>query len=158
MLAALDQPQTSVCHGDLSRPRLQVPTAVFRAAYRELCARIWIELELLAQAAGQMERHDPPRDITMSAAILRLELVVLLDSCRSVHWRSMLSVEQCNGLCSMLTDVLAALYVESGHLSDALMEAQDRVLDELLTESAARPPLADPASVCELGQGSDPSR
>jgi hypothetical protein len=157
MLAALDRPETSVCHGNLSQLRLQIPTPVFRAAYRELCARIWIELELLAQAAGQMERPDPPRDIMMSAAILRLELVVLVDSCRSAHWRCMLSVEQCNRLCSMLTDVLAALYVESGHLSDGLMEAQDRVLDELLTESVARPLLAEPALVWERSQGSDPA-
>jgi hypothetical protein len=157
MLAALDRPETSVCHGNLSRLRLQIPPAIFGAAYRELCARIWIELELLAQAADQMERHDPPRDIMMSAAILRLELVVLVDSCRSAHWRCMLSMEQLSSLCSMLTDVLAALHVESEHLGDAIIEAQDRVLDELLTESAARPHPADPASVCELGQGSDPA-
>jgi hypothetical protein len=75
----------------------------------------------------------------MSAAILRLELIVLVDSCRSAHWRCMLSVEQCTSLCSMLTDVLAALYVESGHLCDAIIEAQDRVLDELLTMTRGKP-------------------
>jgi len=110
--------------------------SIFTAAYRELCARIWTELELLAQAAGRLERHDPPPDITMSAAILRLELIVLVDSCRSVRWRCMLSVEQCNSLCSMLTDVLASLYVDCDHLSDAILEAQDRVLDELGTVAA----------------------
>jgi hypothetical protein len=157
MLAALDRPETSVCNGKLSQLSLQIPTPFFRAACRELCVRIWIELELLAQAVVQTQRHYPPRDIVMSAAILRLELVVLVDSCRTAHWRSMLSVEHCDSLCSMVTDVLAALYVESGHLSDAITEAQDRVLDELLRESAARSPLADLPSVCELGQGSDPA-
>jgi hypothetical protein len=111
----------------------------------------------LAQAVVQTQRHEPPRDIVMSAAILRLELVVLVDSCRTAHWRCMLGAEQCNSLCSMLTDVLAALYVESGYSSDAITEAQDRVLDELLQESAARSSAADPSSLSELGQDSDPA-
>ncbi len=157
MLAALSSQETCVFHRDVSRLRPQVPIPDFKAACRELCARIWIELELLAQAAGQVETNGRPRDITMSAAILRLELIMLVDSCRSVHWRSMLSVEQCDCLCSMLTDVLAALYVESEHLSGAIPEAQDRVLFELLTLSGARSPLADPAPVCEIGQGSSPA-
>ena len=157
MLAALDRPETSVRHGSLSQLRLQTPTPVFRAAYRELCVRIWIELELLATAAGRMQRPYPSRDIVMCAAILRLELIVLVDSCRSARWRCMLCVEQCNSLCSMLTDVLAALYVESGYLSEAISEAQDRVLDELLQESAARSSAAEPPSLSELGQDSDPA-
>jgi chromosome condensin MukBEF MukE localization factor len=74
----------------------------------------------------------------MAAEILRLELIVLVDFCRSPHSRGTLSAEQCDSLCSMLTDVLAALYVEPECLTDdAIAEAQDRVLDELLTESEA---------------------
>lgn len=156
MLAALDRPETRVCHGNLSGLR-QIPTPVFRAAFRELAARIWIELELLAQAAGRIEQHGPPRDITTCAAILRLELVVLVDSCRSAHWRCMLSVEQRDILCSLLTDVLAALYVDSEHLSDAITAAQDRVFDELLTEPGTLLHLAGRESVCEPGQGSSPA-
>lgn len=133
-----------------------MPRPVFRAAYKELCTRIWIELELLAQAAGQVERC-PPQDLVMSAAILRLELVVLVDSCRSPHWRCMLSAEQCDSLCSTLTDVLAALYVDPEQLRTGIAEAQDRVLDELLPESEAGPSLADPASACEPGQGYHPA-
>ena len=126
---------------------------VFRAAYKELCTRIWVELELLAQATRQVE-NCPPQDLVISTAILRLELVVLVDSCRSPHWRRMLSAQQCDSLCSMLTDVLAALYVDSEHLRTGIAEAQDRVLDELLPEFEAGASLADPISACELGQGS----
>jgi hypothetical protein len=38
----------------------------------------------------------------------------------------------------MLTDILAALYVESEDLIGAIAEAEDRVLDELLTEPGLR--------------------
>jgi hypothetical protein len=107
----------------------RLPLPVFQAAYKELCTRIWIELELLAQANTR-----PPQDLTMSTAILRLELVVLIDSCRSPRWRHLLTTEQRDSLCSMLTDVLAALYVDPDHLHTALPAAQDRVLDELLPE------------------------
>jgi hypothetical protein len=153
MLAASDAREIRVCDDNLSRLRPQTPRPVFRAAYKELCTRIWIELELLAQAAGQVERH-PPHDMVMSAAILRLEIVVLLDSCRSPQWRGMLSAEQRDSLSSMLTDVLAALYVDSEYLHTGIAEAQDRVLDEVVPECEAEPSSADPASGCELGQGS----
>jgi hypothetical protein len=152
MLAATDRRKIPACDGNLSRLAAQTARPVFRAAYKELCTRIWIELELLAQAAGQVE-SGRPQALVMSTAILRLELIVLVDSCRSSRWRRMLSVEQCDSLCSMLTDVLAALYVDSEHLQGGIAEAQDRVLDELLPESEAGPPLADPEFACQRGPG-----
>ena len=105
--------------------RAHVPQVAFKAAYRDLCARIWIELELLAQI-GRCAALDP----MMSAAVLRLQLIVLVDSCRSLRWRQMLSTEQRDRLCSMLTDILAALYVDSEDLRVGIAEAQDRVLTE----------------------------
>lgn len=107
----------------------RLPLPVFQAAYKELCTRIWIELELLAQA-----NTSPPQELTMSTAILRLELIVLVDSCRSPRWRHLLTTEQRDSLCSMLTDVLAALYVDLDHFHTAITAAQDRVLDELLPD------------------------
>jgi hypothetical protein len=151
MLAVSDRREIRVRDGDLSRPKAQTPRPVFRAAYRELCARIWIELELLAQAVREHEAG-PPLGLVMSTEILRLELVVLVDACRSPHWRCMLAAEQCEAVCSMLTDVLAALYVDSEYLRTGITEAQDRVLDELLPESEAGTLMADRVS-CELGQG-----
>jgi hypothetical protein len=142
MLAATDRREVRACDGHLSRLEAQVPRCVFRAAYKELCTRIWVELEQLAQTAEQLESR-PSRDLVtstelvMSTVILRLELVVLVDSCRSPRWRRMLCAEQLDSLCSMLTDVLAALYVDSEHLCTGIAEAQDRVLDELVWESPA---------------------
>jgi hypothetical protein len=126
-----------------------MPRAVFRAAYTELCTRIWIELELLARAAEQVE-NGPAQDLEMSIEILRLELVVLMDSCRSLHWRHLLSAEQCDCLSSTLTDVLAALYVDPEQLRMGIAKAQDRILDELLPEPEAGPALTDSPSACEL--------
>ncbi len=102
---------------------------MFQAAYAELCTRIWIELERLVQLESRR-----PQDLDLRTAILRLEFVVLIDSCRSPSWRSMLSAQQRENLCSMLTDALSALYVDSERLRDGIEAAQDRVLCELLPE------------------------
>ena len=156
MLAALDRREIRACDGNLSPPGTQMPRPAFRAAYKELCARIWIELELLAQATGR-NGSCRGQDLVMSTAILRLELVVLVDFCRSSRWRRLLSPEQCDRLCSMLTDVLAALYVDPEHLRTGIAEAQDRVLDELLPESGGGTSLVDPSSACDLAQDSHPA-
>ena len=153
MLAATDQREIRPSNGNLRHLDTRMPRPIFRAAYKELCTRIWIELELLAQALGEVDSRSP-RDLALSTAILRLELVVLVDSCRSPRWRRMLSTDQRDSLCSMLTDVLAALYVDPEHLNTALVEAQDRVLDELLPEAEAIPSPSDPAPAYEFGQGS----
>jgi hypothetical protein len=134
MLAASDWREARAYDGNLARSGAQTPRPVFKAAYKELCTRIWIELEQLAQAATR-----PSQDLVMSTAILRLELVVLVDSCRSPHWHRMLSAEQRDSVCAMLTDVLAALYVDSEYLGTGIAAAQDRVFDELPPESAAGP-------------------
>jgi hypothetical protein len=156
MLAALDRREIRACDGNLSPPGAQMSRPAFGAAYKELCARIWIELELLAQATGQTGSCRP-RDLVMSTAILRLELVVLVDFCRSSRGRRLLSVQQCDRLCSMLTDVLAALYVDSEHLRTGVAEAQDRVLDELLPEPDASASLADPPSTYGVTQDFHPA-
>jgi hypothetical protein len=134
MFAVTDHPEIRASDRHLRRIAPQTPVPVFRAAYKELCTRLWIELELLAQAI-----QSPSQDLVITAAIFRLELVVLIDACRSPSWRRMLSPDQRDSLCSMLTDVLAALYVEPEYLNTAILEAQDRVLDELLLQSQPSP-------------------
>lgn len=89
--------------------------------------------------------------------MLRLELIVLVDSCRSPEWRSMLWADQRNGLCALLTDLLAALYVDAEEMRTGISDAQDRVLVELLPRSAVESFLADPASARELGCEHDPT-
>ena len=102
-----------------------------------MCTRIWMELEALGQAAGQGEGR-PPQDLLMSTAILRLELVILVDYCRSQRWRHMLSREQRDSMCSLLTDLLAALYVDLEQLSTGIAEAQGRVLSSLIEAQSTR--------------------
>jgi hypothetical protein len=153
MLAATDRQEIGIPDGSLSR---QLPQPVFKAAYRELCTRIWIELELLAQAAREIAGRQR-QSLLMSTVILRLELTVLIDSCRSAHWRRMLTAERCDQLCSMLTDVLAALDVESDELDAGIADAQSRVLDELIPESEPRDCQADPESQGELEDGLNPA-
>lgn len=152
MFAATDRREIRPRDGDLYRLATHTPRPVFRAAYRELCTRLWIELELLAQATEPVDSSPPP-DLLMSTVILRLELIVLIDSCRSPHWRRMLSAEQRDSLCSMLTDSLAALYVDAEHLYTGILQAQDRILDELLPETPAKPSQPDPPAPHEPGQG-----
>ncbi len=127
MPAALNRQEMGAFDRSLRRPEGCLPQAAFEVAYHELCTRIWIELELLAVAAAHVA-GGLPCDLVIKAAILRLELLVLIDSARSTNWRSMLSAEQSHTLCSMLTDVLAALDVDPEHLLTVITEAQDRVL------------------------------
>jgi hypothetical protein len=131
MLAVTGRREVFASHGSLSQ---EPSSPAFRAAYRELCTRLWIELELLAQATQRFEGPHP-HNLTMRAAILRLELIVLVDSCRSSHWRRLLSEAQSDRVCSMSTDLLAALYVDSEHLSTGIANAQERILDELMPQS-----------------------
>jgi hypothetical protein len=129
---------------DLPRFRARVPVAVFTAAYRELCTRIWLELEQLGQSPVHME-GGPSQDLTLRAATLRLEIVILVDSCRSPHWRDLLGAAQCDSLCALLTDVSTALYVEQELLLTGIAEAQDRLLDELLPPAEQEHALGDAA-------------
>ncbi len=106
----------------------------FKVAYADLCSLIWGELAALDDAVT----NDQPLDcdtVTVRAAILRLELIVLVDSCRSARWRlSLLTADECDRMCSLLTDVLAALYVEPEELIQGLNDAKDRVLEEFLAQ------------------------
>ena|ERR1700761_6577825 len=130
MLAATHWHDIRICDPSPALIEDQTPDPAFRTAYEELCTRIWTELELLGLAAEPGENR-PARDLVMHAAILRLELVVLVDCCRSPRWRDMLCAHQCDTLSAMLRDVLAALHVDSEHLPAAIAMAQDRVFDEI---------------------------
>jgi hypothetical protein len=130
MLAATHWHEIRICDPSLTLAGDPTPSPVFRTAYEELCIRIWTELELLGLAAERLESR-PPRDLVITSAILRLELVVLMDHCRSLRWRHMLAAEQCDTLSAMLTDVLETLHVDSEQLLTAIAIAQDRVFDEI---------------------------
>src|SRR5580658_529311 len=102
----------------------------FAAACVELFSRLWAELNALSATPG------PPR--APSAEILRLELVLVLDACRSARWRMLLDRSQRLSLQYLLRDVLDALNSWSGEFPCPPIEwAQNRLLDALLEHCAA---------------------
>lgn len=153
MLAAATSQEPPATSAPPARAGSRGSHPAFHAAYRELCTRLWLELEQVAQSLGPTS-HAP--DAEQSAAILRLELIVLVDASRSARWRStLLAAEQCDRLCSMLTDLLAALYVDAQDLPAGLADAQDRLLDELIGE--ARPASSAPVPICRCQRGRERS-
>ena len=119
---------------DVSQPAL--PRRVYADAVMELCGRIWCALERLAQLC---DLAAIPEDATLllTAATLRLELLVITDSCKSASWAAMLLTSERRNLCSMLGDVLGAIAVSSDELKRSHIEcAQDRVFDEVLAQQS----------------------
>jgi hypothetical protein len=99
----------------------------FAAACIELFSRLWAELNVLSAAA-------PP---ARTDEILRLELILVLDACRSARWRMMLERSQRLSLELLLRDVLDALNSWSGEFPCTPIEwAQNRLLDALLEHCA----------------------
>ena len=156
MLAAAHRQDTPAHHVDPDPARARPPALVFTAAYAELCSRIWAELAMLADAASPVD-GSPAADLEMRAAILRLELVVLVDACRSARWRvSLLTGDQCDRMCAMLTDVLAALYVDPDGLPAGIADSQDRVHAEFLAERAGAAASAISGARCVCGRPIEP--
>ncbi len=139
MLAHADRDDPTEHAGERAPPRVPAPLPAFREAYADLCSRIWSELAVLDDDLGRAG-PSADEDLALRAPILRLELLVLVDACRSARWRlTLLSADQCERMCAMLTDVLAALYVEDDELAAGLADAKDRVLEEFLTETDRQP-------------------
>jgi hypothetical protein len=69
----------------------------------------------------------------VKAEWLRLECLVLLDSCESLFCRSLIDEAQQDSLQAMLMDVLDAIALMPDELTRcAIEQAQDRLLDEVL--------------------------
>ena len=101
----------------------------FAAACIELFSRLWVELNALSATADPA--HAP------SAEIIRLELILVLDACRSARWRMLLDISQRLSLECLLRDVLDALNSSSDELPGTPIEwAQNRLLDALLEHCA----------------------
>jgi hypothetical protein len=109
----------------------------FAAACIELFSRLWVGLNALSATADpartpSTDLGSDPRD-----EILRLELILVLDACRSARWRMMLDRSQRLSLELLLRDVLDALNSSPGELPCTPIEwAQNRLLDALLEHCA----------------------
>jgi hypothetical protein len=105
----------------------------------ELSARIWSELECLAELRKAGVSGDAASTFLWRAARVRLELLVLLDACDSRRWHSLLAPEERSELCALLNKVLEAIDVAPDALtSQVIGRAQNRLLDEVLSQYEAR--------------------
>jgi hypothetical protein len=94
-----------------------------------------LELERLSELWDRTAILDAtPSELLWRAAILRLELLVILDSIGCARWRTLLASEQRISLGAMLADVLEVIAVAPDNLKIEVIErAQDRLLDEVIT-------------------------
>jgi len=101
-----------------------------------LFSRLWADLEVLSdQLAATTDQ--PPDVIELRLEMFRLELIVLLDNCRSARWRSMLSPEHRLVLRATLEDLLATLAVPPDAFGRAVIfQAQNQVFDAVLSRCA----------------------
>ena len=120
----------------------------YAAAAIELYSRVWLTLEqLTARLRGDGEhqsRQAAGGEPEMLLVRLRLELVVLLDACDSPSWRSMLAHEERRQLRATLESVLGMLAVPVAG-GWHLMQAQNRLIDAVLSQYAATRSLAESA-------------
>jgi hypothetical protein len=109
----------------------------------ELCGRIWLELEHLAQLNSHASTPQES-SLELAAETLRLELHLIMNACESSAWVFMLSPEVRGRLHSMSGDVLGTMAVTSDALTLGVIEgAQDRVFDEMLAQFGAFLPEAN---------------
>jgi hypothetical protein len=102
----------------------EAPDAAYAAACIELYSRLWWELEELTQSfVGDESSHS---QLDSRLVLLRLETIVLIDSCDSTKLRSLLGGSERRDLRATLESLLAAL--EEG----LLQHAQNRLLDTVL--------------------------
>lgn len=119
-------------------PQSQLPTIPFAAALVELCARIWLELERLAEWSERVSAPAESPKLLLKAETLRLELLLLLDSCDSAFCRSLLDAEQRQILRRLVLDVLAAIeFAPDGLERSAIEQAQDSLLGEVQAQYSA---------------------
>jgi hypothetical protein len=107
----------------------------FSIACIQLFSRLWTELERpLAADDGSLAASCARRDETYVEA-LRLELILLLDACRSARWRMQLTYSQRHVIRSLTDDVLGALNASSDGIPSrtSIEGAQNRLFDAVLS-------------------------
>lgn len=112
---------------------------VFVCACIELFTRLWVRLESLAT---DDHWHSTPADSAFDrrAELFRLELIVLLDACRTTRWRMLLDGAQRHALERCLSEILDCLNTrfEEAPLP-AIERAQNRLLDAVLEQARVLP-------------------
>jgi hypothetical protein len=110
----------------------------FDAACIELFSRLWVELNSISAGADPMRTSLAGLSSGHQIEILRLELILVLDACRSARWRTLLDKSQRLCLECLLRDVLDALNSSSEEIPCApIAWAQNRLFEALLEHCAA---------------------
>jgi hypothetical protein len=118
----------------------------YAAACIELFSRLWAELEAVYCSDVSTARAKSLRTSATRLEILRLDLIVSIDACDSMRWRSQLDTPQRLFLKVVLVEVLHALDAPVDEIpSRSIAQAQNRLLDAVLdhyrplNETAGRP-------------------
>jgi hypothetical protein len=114
----------------------------FQEAYTVACIELfsclWVELERLSVAEDTSCLEFRSAISGTRAEVLRLELVLLLDSCRSERRRQPLDISERLALQNTLEQVLDAINASSGEEHcDSIARAQNFLLDAVLDHCAA---------------------
>lgn len=138
-----DTPVSLRCHclprkcGAQSRGDDMASKEAFAVAHIELFSRLWVELDSMCGMLDSLRVRSMGL-ISERVEILRLELILLLDACRSARWRTLLDTSQRLSLQLLLSDVLAALNQAPDEVPRGPIEwAQNRILDALVEQCAA---------------------
>ena len=134
--------------------RSMTSNEAFAVACIQLYSHLWTELELVVASRESVSAsHPPPATAAIRLQILRLELIVILDACDGMLWRTHLNSVQLRSLQGILGAVLDALASADGERWAASIEqAQDHLLDAVLdqcpvpSEPRASRPLISAAS------------
>ena len=105
-------------------------SAVYAVAAIELYSRLWQALEDLTSAFARCGANSS--ETGQQLILLRLELVVLLDTFESARCRSMLRPHERAQLRTTVHGQLDALWVQPEAGGPALMRAQNQLLDAVL--------------------------
>jgi len=106
----------------------------YAGACIELFSRLWGELESIVPLASVRGDKDGSSCVRR-LEILRLELVVLQDACRSTRWRMVLDGEQRRGLERLVGEALDALTTGFDEAPlQAIARVQNCLLDAVLEQ------------------------
>lgn len=106
----------------------------FAGACIELFSRLWEELESTA-AVASVGRDKDGTSCVRRLEILRLELVVLQDACRSTRWRMLLDSEQRRAVEGLVREALEGLTTGFDEAPlQAIARVQNCLLDAVLEQ------------------------
>jgi hypothetical protein len=116
----------------------------YAVACIELFSRIWAELDAVCASDASTSLESSLITSATRLEILRLDLVVSIDACDSMRWRSQLDTPQRLSLKVVLVEVLHALDAPVGDSPPrSVAQAQNRLLDAVLYHCRALNETAD---------------